>query len=143
MRVVGAVTLVVNFANRDEVGQASRNGTAPRCPWVFRRSLVARSSTIAISSDVLFIHQSRRWNASDEARKRSANSGNDMLGYRTLGDFLKIQDLCSKPACAGFIKLESCGCFPGFDCLRIAVLFGWISRFRERLESRLNHHLLD
>lgn len=23
-----------------------------------------------------------------------------MLGYRTLGDFLKIQDLCLKPACA-------------------------------------------
>jgi hypothetical protein len=32
-----------------------------------------------------------------------------MLGNRTLGDFLKIQDLCLKPACADSFNSSSVG----------------------------------
>jgi hypothetical protein len=44
---------------------------------------------------------------------RLANSGNDMLGYRTLGDFLKIQDLCLKPACADTLNWIPAVVVPG------------------------------
>ena len=36
-----------------------------------------------------------------------------MLGYRTLGDFLKIQDLCSKPACADSLNWNPAVVFLG------------------------------